>query len=127
MGMTQEDMVGRIRTLVGAVNQSHLSQVERGERGLAPDTLAAVAIVLETSSDYLIGLTDDPMPHGDVDDQVIIVERDPARREYLQRILSGIERMPAEKRAEYYRAMELLYRGMASSRQELFQEKSRDG
>ena len=111
MGMTQADMVDRLQKLVGAVNQSHLSQVERSERGLAPDTLAAVAVVLETSTDYLVGLTDDPTTHGNMEEQVILVERDPIRREYLQRIFAGIERMAADQRAEYYRAIGALYRG----------------
>ena len=111
MGMTQAEMVVRLQKLVGAVNQSHLSQVERGERGLAPDTLAAVAVVLETSTDYLVGLTDDPTTHGNMEEQVILVERDPIRREYLQRIFAGIERMTSDQRAEYYRAIGALYRG----------------
>lgn len=110
-GMTQADMVARLQKLVGAVNQSHLSQVERGERGLAPETLAAVAVVLETSTDFLVGLTDDPTTHGNMEEQVILVERDPIRREYLQRIFSGIERMPSDQRAEYFRAIGALYRG----------------
>lgn len=116
MGMTQEDMVVRLRALVDAVNQSHLSQVERGARGLTPETLGAVATVLETSADYLIGLTDDPIPHGSMEEQVVIVERDPARRDYLQRLFARIERMPAEQRGEYYRTMEVILRGMNNTR-----------
>jgi transcriptional regulator with XRE-family HTH domain len=116
-GLTQEEMVDRLRGLVDAVNQSHLSQVERGERGLTPETLAAVATVLETSIDYLMGITDDPTPRGNMEEQVILVERDPERREYLQRIFAGIERMAPERRAEYYRTIGLLYRGLAADSQ----------
>lgn len=122
MGMTQEDMVARLRALVDAVNQSHLSQVERGERGLTPETLGAVATVLETSADYLIGLTDDPLQHGSMDDQVIIVERDPVRREFLQHLFARIERMPAEHRNEYYRIMDVTLRGMSNTRPDPFRQ-----
>lgn len=115
MGMTQADMADQLQKLVGAVNQSHLSQVERGERGLAPETLAAVAVLLETSTDYLVGLTDDPSQAGNMEEQVILVERDPERRSYLQRIFAGIERMAPDQRAEYYRAIGALYRGYNSS------------
>lgn len=111
MGMTQADMVEKLQKLVGAVNQSHLSQVERGERGLAPETLAAVAVVLETSTDYLVGLTDDPTPQGNMEEQVILVERNQINREYLQRIFAGVGKMTPEQRAEYYRAIGALYRG----------------
>lgn len=110
-GLTQEEMVARLHAIVGAVNQSHLSQVERGERGLTPETLAAVATVLETSTDYLLGITDDPTPRGNMEEQVILVERDPERREYLQRIFAGVERMSSAKRAEYYRTIGMLYKG----------------
>jgi hypothetical protein len=50
----------------------------------------ALAKVLETSTDYLLGLTDDPNPVGDMDDQVVVSVVDPEARRVLQELTSVI-------------------------------------
>ena len=57
MGMTQEQLEA-----ISGVSQSAISKVERLESNLTGDNLAAVARALEVSTDYLLGLTDDPRP-----------------------------------------------------------------
>ena len=44
--------------------------VETGHRGLPPDSLAKAANALEVSADYLLGLTDNPMPSAELLAQV---------------------------------------------------------
>ena len=44
--------------------------VETGHRGLPPDSVAKAAKALEVSADYLLGLTDNPMPTTELSAQV---------------------------------------------------------
>lgn len=57
MGMTQEQL-----EVASGVSQSAISQVERLGGSMTGQNLAAVAQALEVSTDYLLGLTDDPRP-----------------------------------------------------------------
>ena len=45
------------------IAQNTLSQYETGERRIPGDVLAQLAVVYETSVDYLLDLTDDPNPY----------------------------------------------------------------
>ena len=44
------------------ISVSYLSEIERGNRNPGADVLAALAEALDTSTDYLVGRTDDPAP-----------------------------------------------------------------
>jgi len=44
------------------ITPSHLSLVEKNKRNVSVDLLVALAQLLETSTDYLLVLTDDPTP-----------------------------------------------------------------
>lgn len=44
------------------ITPSHLSLVEKNKRNVSVDLLVALARLLETSTDYLLVLTDDPSP-----------------------------------------------------------------
>ena len=69
-------------------DQSMISHIESGRSGLVRDGLVKAAQVLDVSVDYLLGLTDDPVP---VDDRV----REEARkREQLE---AALERSEAER------------------------------
>jgi transcriptional regulator with XRE-family HTH domain len=47
------------------LSQNHISQVERGLKGFSRETLAKVAQILNTTSAYLMGETDEPrIPSG---------------------------------------------------------------
>ena len=45
------------------VTQRAYSYYETGQRMIPPQVLIALALLYETSADYLLGLTDDPRPY----------------------------------------------------------------
>lgn len=57
MGMTQEQLES-----VSGVSQASISRMEQEDVNAGGQNLAAVARALEVSTDYLLGLTDDPRP-----------------------------------------------------------------
>lgn len=75
---------------------SHISGIEQGIRGVSFDKLVLLANVLETSPNWLLGVTDDDAPPSDNEDQVVFtVHRNPrTRRDALQRICQMIEELP---------------------------------
>lgn len=59
LGWTQQDVVNELKTRVGIViRPNHLSNCEQGVKSPSLPLLAGLATVLETSTDYLLGLTD---------------------------------------------------------------------
>lgn len=52
----------RMQMLTG-IDQSDYSKIECGKRQLSFEQCKRVAVVLDTSMDYLAGLTDDPKPY----------------------------------------------------------------
>lgn len=55
-GLTQR----QVAPLIGVKTANALSLYERGLRCPDPDVVSKLAILYETTSDYLLGLTDDP-------------------------------------------------------------------
>jgi hypothetical protein len=56
------------------------------------ETLALLARALETNADYLLGLTDDERPHGQLDDQVVVTVVDPVDRKMMQEAIEMLAR-----------------------------------
>ena len=52
----------KMQMLTG-IDQSDYSKIETGKRGVSFEQCKRLAVVLETSMDYLAGLTDDPRPY----------------------------------------------------------------
>ncbi len=52
----------KMQTLTG-IDQSDYSKLERGIRYYTFEQCKSIAVALETSMDYLAGLTDDPKPY----------------------------------------------------------------
>lgn len=52
----------KMQMLTG-IDQSDYSKIERGKRQLSFEQCKRVALALDTSMDYLAGLTDDPAPY----------------------------------------------------------------
>lgn len=52
----------KMQMLTG-IDQSDYSKIETGKRGMSPEQCKRIALVLNTSMDYLAGLTDDPKPY----------------------------------------------------------------
>ena len=49
--------------LLTGIDQSDYSKIETGKRNMSFEQCRRIALVLETSMDYLAGLTDDPTPY----------------------------------------------------------------
>lgn len=88
--LTQEELGSLLgeTPFANGVGQSHLANIENGRATLSVPVLAALAEVLETNTDYLLGLTDDATPHSDLEDQVVVGVKDPAERARLQEALN---------------------------------------
>lgn len=110
-GLTQGEFVVRLSSMGASTTQSQLSSVERGDKGLSIESLATVAVALDTSMDYLMGLSDDAVRREDMEEQVILVERDPGNRAWLQRLFSALQRLPQEQRDDFYRVLHVMYKG----------------
>ena len=52
----------KMQRLTG-IDQSDYSKIETGKRSMSFEQCRRVALALETSMDYLAGLTDDPKPY----------------------------------------------------------------
>ena len=52
----------KMQMLTG-IDQSDYSKIESGKRNLSFEQCKRVALALDTSMDYLAGLTDDPTPY----------------------------------------------------------------
>ena len=52
----------KMQMLTG-IDQSDYSKIETGKRSMSFEQCRPVALALETSMDYLAGLTDDPKPY----------------------------------------------------------------
>jgi transcriptional regulator with XRE-family HTH domain len=116
--MSQRDLYTELKRYNLSVTQGHISAVERNEKNFSIEVTIAVAQLLDTSLDYLVGLTDDPSSREQMEDQVILSERDPVRREKLQRLFNAIEKLPASKRDAYWQMIETLHLGVAADTQQ---------
>lgn len=81
-----------------SVTQSQIANIESGQGDKLPSTrlLAALADVLHTSSDYLLGLTTNDDPAGDREEQVNKIVHDPQRRAQMQEMCDLLVNMPQE-------------------------------
>jgi len=74
--MLQGDNMSRLRDLrkkrgfsqvkmqmLTGIDQSDYSKIETGKRGMSFEQCKRVALALDTSMDYLAGLTDEPSPY----------------------------------------------------------------
>ena len=52
----------KMQMLTG-IDQSDYSKIETGKRNMTYEQCPRIALTLETSMDYLAGLTDDPAPY----------------------------------------------------------------
>lgn len=52
----------KMQMLTG-IDQSDYSKIETGKRNMTFEQCRRIALALETSMDYLAGLTDDPTPY----------------------------------------------------------------
>ncbi len=99
IGMSQIDLTKALANRGVDVNQGHVSNIERDNRSPSIELLRALAVVLETNTDYLLGLTDDDRPPSDLEDQVVVTVEDPHDRMLVQEIADLLVRAPSHERA----------------------------
>jgi len=58
LDMTQQELATQLN-----IRQSTLSQYENGQRQIPLNTLIQLALLFNTSTDYLLGLTNERMPY----------------------------------------------------------------
>lgn len=59
-GLLQKELAAMLKTHGAEVGQTYMSELERTDKTPSGEVVAAVASVLETSADFLLGRTDDP-------------------------------------------------------------------
>jgi len=99
ISMNQSGLAKAIAREIGREDftQGSISAIERGDRLPSVPVLIALAKVLETSTDYLLGLTDNPNPVNDVDDQAIAI-MDLETRQTLQELSNIIAGLSVQDR-----------------------------
>lgn len=72
-GFSREEFASRVN-----LGTAQINRYERGESDATADVLARMAIVLGVSTDYLVGLTDNPVPQDknlQADEMALIAAR----------------------------------------------------
>lgn len=98
IGMSQIDLTKALANRGVDVNQGHVSNIERDNRSPSIELLRALAVVLETNTDYLLGLTDDDRPPSDLEDQVVVTVEDPHDRALVQEVADLLVRVTPSER-----------------------------
>jgi transcriptional regulator with XRE-family HTH domain len=92
LGLGQLELAKRVKEYLGDSGQAYQSQIGNMENSNSPampsvQVLRALALILETNTDYLLGLTDDDRPVGNLDDQVVAVVENPEERKVVQEMV----------------------------------------
>ncbi len=64
LDMTQQELAAKLN-----IRQSTLSQYENGQRQIPLNTLIRLALLFDTSTDYLLGLTNERNPYPRIPDK----------------------------------------------------------
>ena len=65
MDMTQQELATRLN-----IRQSTLSQYENGQRQIPLNALIQLALLFDTSTDYLLGLTNERNPYPRISNKI---------------------------------------------------------
>ncbi len=93
-GYSQKALADRLN-----LSQNQISRYENNQMNPTPETLVAIAKLLNTSTDYLLGLTDNPTPATDQQPaltrwQVELIDLTRGRDEaFQQRLVEGLKRV----------------------------------
>jgi len=90
------------------IGQSHVSAIELGERQPSLDLLPAMARVLETNTDFLLGLTNDDAPHSDLEDQVVFGIKDERERVIVQELVDLIKPLSVDEKRQLVDVIKML-------------------
>jgi len=88
--LTQEELADLVGT-----TQRQISRYERDTNSPGPDTIVMLARVLGTSTDYLLGLTDEPNKYADLDDIELEIldllrSQNPTQRKKIMRAIKAL-------------------------------------
>ena len=67
VGMTQNELVDTLERFGSPVGRSYLSAIETTDRTPTGDVIAGIAKAIGTTSDYLLGMTENPFPPANHD------------------------------------------------------------
>lgn len=98
LGLTQADLARMVNETIFKpnVSQSQIANIETGKGKHLPSTrlLGGMAQALRTSTDYILGLTNDQSAYADEQDQVVVSVDDPDRRAKIQAVAELLRKMP---------------------------------
>lgn len=102
LDLSQEELLGEMRLTPyrpDVTRQSHISNIETSTGDKLPSVraLAALAIALKTSTDYLVGLTDDDTRSSPRDGLLTLSVRDEDERQLLRGLYDLIHGLPREE------------------------------
>lgn len=92
-GMSQSDLLSLLKENGVALRQARLSHYETGRNYPDPPILAALAVALGVSADWLLGLTEEQLPVADLEERL-------ATATGQHRINRIMERLPSEKQRQ---------------------------
>lgn len=91
-GWSRHELAARLQA-----SYSTVAKYESGLRSPDQETLTQIASILDTSADYLLGLTDNPTPPPSIDESEVIIRNYPDPPE-------GYEKLTPEQREELDRS-----------------------
>lgn len=94
-GMSQEELSQAVWDMLRANkkgSQSHISNMEnsKGDKMPSVQVLRAMAVILGTNTDYLLGLTENWRPLGDINDEVVVTIEDDDERKMIQEMAEAV-------------------------------------
>lgn len=110
--LSQYKLVEEMAQHGATVDQTYISIIENGNVSLNNDALASLSKALQTNPGYLLGMTDDPRPHEELEREISVSVENSEERRALERLFRALEALPPEKRATYYSALEVMYQGL---------------
>jgi transcriptional regulator with XRE-family HTH domain len=93
-GWRQQDLVDALQDVGAAIGRTYVSEWERTEKTPTGDIVAALARVLDTTTDYLLLLTDDAERPGAVQDEVDAIS------EEAEEVAQVVDSMTPERRQD---------------------------
>ena len=96
VGYNQQDLAEQLTRHGVSIGASYISELERTDRIPSGQVLAALARALGTTADYLLMLTDDPVPPGETDEEPPETLREQAASYEVNELWRLLNELPAE-------------------------------
>lgn len=92
MGYSQEGLTHQLASIGVEMGRSYISELERTNKVPSRDIIAGLAKVLETTTDYLLLVTDNPLPTR-TEDAAINIDDDVDTKQ-IQRLIDEFSDLP---------------------------------